>query len=212
MIEKMKMVYVVSSLSQRKELLDGLRNLGILHIAEKKSADRKITERFAELSKTAGELMEYAPDKKSKEKKEMPVLSDEEFGVLYERVKDAFAQKAELEQTLGSYKNELDRIREWGDFSPALLKELKASGFDLHFYKIGKSELEALSSDDSIRFIHLSAVDKMDAVAVIGSIPAGIQASEFSVPEKGISEIEAEMARCDARIKECVAILKDAAS
>ena len=36
MIEKMKMVYVVSSVSKKDEMLDGLRDLGLLHLAERK--------------------------------------------------------------------------------------------------------------------------------------------------------------------------------
>ena len=59
MIEKMKMVYVVSSVSQKDEMLDGLRNLGILHLSEKKSTDRALSERFTNLSKTASALMDY---------------------------------------------------------------------------------------------------------------------------------------------------------
>ena len=46
MIEKMKMVYVVSSLSQKENMLSGLKQLGVLHIAEKKSAEAKVSERF----------------------------------------------------------------------------------------------------------------------------------------------------------------------
>ena len=38
MIEKMKMVYVVSSVSKKDEMLDGLRTLGILHLSERKHA------------------------------------------------------------------------------------------------------------------------------------------------------------------------------
>ena len=37
MIEKMKMVCVVSSVSRKDEMLDGLRSLGLLHLAEKKN-------------------------------------------------------------------------------------------------------------------------------------------------------------------------------
>ncbi len=46
MIEKMQMVYVVSSVSRKDEMLEGLRNLGLLHLAEKKSPARAATERF----------------------------------------------------------------------------------------------------------------------------------------------------------------------
>ena len=68
MIEKMKMVCVVSSASRKDEMLEGLRNLGILHLSEKKSPEHAATERFTSLSKTASELAEYAPDKKAKKK------------------------------------------------------------------------------------------------------------------------------------------------
>ena len=46
MIEKMKMVCVVSSISRKDEMLDGLRTLGLLHLAEKKSPARAVAERF----------------------------------------------------------------------------------------------------------------------------------------------------------------------
>ena len=49
MIEKMKMVCVVSSVSRKDEMLDGLRSLGLLHLAEKKSPDRAVAERFTTL-------------------------------------------------------------------------------------------------------------------------------------------------------------------
>ena len=49
MIEKMKMVYVVSSVSKKDEMLDGLRDLGLLHLAEKKSPARAASERFTTL-------------------------------------------------------------------------------------------------------------------------------------------------------------------
>ena len=68
MIEKMKMVCVVSSVSRKDEMLDGLRSLGLLHLAEKKSPDRAVAERFTTLSKTAATLTDYAPDKKNKRK------------------------------------------------------------------------------------------------------------------------------------------------
>ena len=73
MIEKMKMVHIVSSSSRKDEMLEGLRALGVMHLAEKKSADREVTERFQSLSKTAAALKEYAPKKGA----DAEVLSDE---------------------------------------------------------------------------------------------------------------------------------------
>lgn len=80
MIEKMKMVYVVSSLSRKKEMLDGLEKLGVLHIAEKKGAVHAVTEKFTELSRLTASLAEYLPDKKEqKNRPAKPLLQGEEF-------------------------------------------------------------------------------------------------------------------------------------
>ena len=50
MIEKMKMVHIVTSNSRKDEMLQGLRNAGVMHLAEKQSADREILDRFQTLS------------------------------------------------------------------------------------------------------------------------------------------------------------------
>ena len=58
MIEKMKMVHIVTSASNKKEMLKGLRDIGIMHLAEKQSADREVSERLQNLQKTANTLKE----------------------------------------------------------------------------------------------------------------------------------------------------------
>ena len=42
MIEKMKVVHIVAAQTQKTELLDALRALGIVHFAEKADADQTI--------------------------------------------------------------------------------------------------------------------------------------------------------------------------
>ena len=40
MIEKMKMLHIVASASGKEEMLKDLREMGLLHLAEKQSASR----------------------------------------------------------------------------------------------------------------------------------------------------------------------------
>ena len=47
MIEKMKAVCVVTDYARKEMLLDTLCELGVLHVAEKKSAQSAVIERFA---------------------------------------------------------------------------------------------------------------------------------------------------------------------
>ena len=200
MIEKMKLVHIVTSASRKEEMLDGLREVGLMHLAEKQNADRNISEQFQTLSKTANALKEYA-DPKAKEK--APILSDEEFAGMYREVLDALEQKAALSQTIGAANTELDRISAWGDFSPQEVKKLKEEGFDFHFYRLGAKELQDALNDENIRLIRLSSVDKMDTVAVIGTLPPTIPATEFVLPEKSVSELKEQIEACTKEIAVC---------
>ena len=184
MIEKMKMVCVVSSVSRKDEMLDGLRTLGLLHLAEKKSPARAVAERFTTLSKTASALTDYAPDKKSRSKESTPVLSDSEFEELYQGVLSALDRKSALEQEISAANAEIERIKAWGNFSPDEVTALKDAGYDLHFYRLGRNEYQTAVQDPEIRLIQLASIDKMHTVAVLGSLPPTIPATEFTLPEK----------------------------
>ena len=211
MIEKMKMVYIVSSVSKKDEMLDGLRNLGILHLSEKKSPQRAVSERFTSLSKTASALTDYAPDKKSKNKEEAPILSDAQFEEMYQGVLTAMDKKSALIQEISAANAEIERIKAWGDFEPGELKQLKEAGYDLHFYRLGKNDYTMVAEDPEIRFVRLASIDKMDTVAVLGTLPATIPAAEFSIPEKGISELTKEIEIAQQEIAACDEVLKKAA-
>lgn len=94
MIEKMKVVYIVAQASRRAEMLDTLRDLGILHLAEKKDADPALIERFETLTRLSFALKDYMP-----ENGETEILSDEAFESLYQETDATLQRKAELNNT-----------------------------------------------------------------------------------------------------------------
>ena len=208
MIEKMKMVHIVTSASGKEEMLKGLRDAGILHLAERQNADRSLSEQFQTLSKAANALKEYE-DPKSKEPK-AGVLGDAEFEKMYRGVLDAIEKKESLTQAIGAANTELDRISAWGDFSPEEVKALKDEGFDLHFYRMGSKEFQDAVNDENVRLIRLASVDKMDTVAVLGTLPPEIPATEFMLPEQSISDLKAQVETCRKGIAECEETLKAA--
>ena len=209
MIEKMQMVHIVTSASGKDEMLGDLRELGIMHIAEKQSADRAPLEHFQSLSKAMNGLSDFE-DPEANKKKNKEILSDAEFSKMYAGVQEAFAKRAETVQRLNAANVEIDRISAWGDFSPGEVKALKDSGFDLHFYKMGSKEYQVAAADENVRMIRLASVDKMDTVAVIGELPKTIPATEFILPEKGISELQQEISECQKEIARCDEVLKAA--
>ena len=88
MIEKMQMVHIVTSASGKDEMLGDLRELGIMHIAEKQSADRAPLERFQSLSKAMNGLSDFE-DPEANKKKNKEILSDAAFNKMYAGVTEA---------------------------------------------------------------------------------------------------------------------------
>ena len=207
MIEKMQKVYVVTSASNKQTMLRGLRDLGLLHIAEKQSADREVTERFQTLSRTANALRDYAEPKQEPSKE---ILSDDEFKKMYSGVLEALDRKSLLGQEISAANTEIDRVSPWGDFSPAEVNKLREEGYDFHFYRLGEKEYQEAASYQDIRMIKLAPIDKMNTVAVLGTLPASIPATEFVLPEKGISELQQQISKAQEGIAACDETLKAA--
>ena len=207
MVEKMKMVHIVTSASAKDEMIKSLREIGVMHLAEKQSADREVTDRFQTLSKTQMALKDYA------EKKQVPaseILTDDEFNKMYDGVLEAIDRKTALGQEISAANTEIDRIAAWGEFAPQDVKDLKEEGYDFHFYRMGSKEFQALQAEEDVRYIRLAPVDKQDAVAVFGTLPASIQASEFIPGENSISELKQKIEDAHKGIDECNETLKAA--
>lgn len=207
MIERMKLVSVMTTAERKTELLDKVREMGLLHIAERKAPAGVTVERFNSLSAGMSALAEYDDGSNTMN----ALLSLDDFEAMHKNVLETAERKKALEAQRNAALVAKDRISAWGDFSPAAFAELRGYGLDFHVYRLGKQELAALAADPETRFIRLAPVDKTDTVAVLGKLPPEIPASEFELPEKGISELDEEVAACDAGIADCAAALKKAA-
>ncbi|MBR5979919.1 MAG: hypothetical protein IK029_03895 [Oscillospiraceae bacterium] len=207
MVEKMKMVHIVTTASAKEEMLKALREMGVVHLAEKQSADREVSERFQTMSRMEMALKDYADPK---QENVTEVLADDEFKKMYSGVLDAMERKSLLGQEISAANTEIDRISAWGDFSPEELKKLREDGYDFHFYRMGSKEFQAALADENVKLIRLAPIDKQDAVAVIGTLPAEIPGTEFMPPEKSMSELKQSIEEARDGIAECDGILKDA--
>ena len=205
MIEKMNLTHIVALEQNKDQMVSALRDLGVLHISEKCSADEKINARFALLQKLSIELSEYAP----KEKTEVTILNDDDFEEMFQNTKKALERKAVLEEERTNKLLSVDKISAWGDFDPRKVKELKENGLDFHFYRIDKKELKKLSETQDIKYIKLASVDKMDTVAVLGELSRDITATEFLLPEKGIGQLKSEIMLCETELAEINDTLKN---
>lgn len=205
MIEKMKVVSVVSAASRRDELLSDLRSLGLLHLSERKDADAGHIERISALTSAISALQEFAGRAKAE------ALDDAAFETLFTGVSDAIAEKKSLTAARISASAAAELLQKWGSFDPADFHALRAEGIDFHVYRMDKKTLAALSRDPTLRYIRLSPVEKRETVAVLGTLSADYMAEEFSIPEKGVEELRRDAADYERRRNECDALLREAA-
>lgn len=207
MIEKMKVVSIVARASQKEALLDGLRKLGLVHIREKQGADPACLARLSDLTATELALREYAPETPAAD-----VLADEDFDALYAKVRAVLDGRQALTTQRAALVTQAENLRKWGSFDPADFTWLRQHGVDLHIYRLDKKSLAALAADGSAPFIRLTPVEKLETVALWGPLPEGIAADEFSVPDKGLAQVEREIAALDQKTADGEALLKQAAA
>ena len=206
MIEKMKVVHIVTTASEKAALLDRLRELGVVHFAEKADADQRYSERFAALAKAAAVLQEYPHGEQ-----ETAVLSDGEFETFFRELNECIGRRKALQEQQTAAHAAAEKLAEWGHFSPAELRELRQSGWDVHIYRTDKKTMAALESDPDVRFVRLSPVGKMPTLATFAPLPAAYSATEFPIPEKGLDELKQEQQSCAERLRECEAFLAKSA-
>ena len=114
MIEKMKVVHIVAAQTQKTELLNALRALGIVHFAEKADADQTYLERFAVLSRLITVL-----DEQGVSEVEAETLDDVKFKQLYDELNACLERKKALEAERAAAVSACDTLAGWGSFSPA---------------------------------------------------------------------------------------------
>lgn len=206
MIEKMKAVCIVVQDSHKEELLTTLRDLGILHIAEKQAAHADVLKRFSMLSHLSLELKDYAKE----ENGETTTLSDEQFEQMYQNTVRALEQMTMIKEKRTDLVLEAERIKMWGDFDAPMVKRL-CDQLDLHFYRMEKREYKRIKQDAHIKWIRLSPVEKMETVAVFGRLDTSVRAMEFVIPPKGLSQLQEEIKHCELQLSSCEAVLREAA-
>jgi V/A-type H+-transporting ATPase subunit I len=217
MIETMKMVHVVTTVSRKRELIKGLKDLGLLHIAEKKQASPAAARRFQDLSKLSSELQEYAPkqdkgkDQAQKKDAANAPLEGKALEDLLEKAAQAIEDKRALTEAIQADTAEAERLAPWGDFDPNQVRELRKEGFDLHFYRVDNPVWEEIEKDEKIRAIRLASVEKAVTIAVVGSLPQGMPANEFQLPARGLSDLKREAEENQKKISDCEALLRKAA-
>ncbi len=205
MIERMKKIIVVAPFARKTEMLNAIRDFGVVHISQKSAPESKYTEKFSSLDKIRSVLMEQPKVAQN------PILEKKEFSSLNERLAQAISSIKPLEDELFALNNEKAKIGAWGSLDPQEVRSLAKEGVELSFYQLSNKEISQLPQE--VKFIRLADVDKMKTIAVVGQ-PLGesYSAAKMELPVRGTGELDAEISRISLSLHESKTLVASSAA
>jgi V/A-type H+-transporting ATPase subunit I len=186
----MKRVFVVLQEHNKRESLHELRQLGVLHLEPmvgRGTEFEQIAAARQSIVNALGLLAEFKVEPSSNSL----VIRDAIDLAATIRQLDLDAKSAYEDSVIST--REIERIRSWGDFDPALVSELAGRGQSLRFVELPAKKLSSLPED--LDYINLGQVKSLARLALLASPATVIPADcvEFHIPEKGLSELEGEL-------------------
>ncbi|MBO4394068.1 MAG: ATPase [Spirochaetales bacterium] len=205
MIEKMKKIIVVAPQEHKLEMINGIRDLGVIHISETAAPDSALSDKLLQLNRIRSVLAEQP-----KVEKKAPITGAA-FDALNQKLVAAIDEKKALSDEVVKMDILRESISKWGEFDPSDVRFLKENGIELSFYLIDSKEIENLPKH--CEYIALSSIEKRSAIAVVGKpLPEKYNASRFHLPEKGVKQLADEAAAKRSRIEELGKFIASSAS
>ena len=150
MITKMKKLTFLVYYKEYEAFLNGVRDLGVVHVAEKQQGVADNTELqdsirlSARLQATEKLLQAFKLARPAVE--ETPASAARGLEVLNE-VDELQAEKNKLQQQLQTYQKEKAALEPWGNFEPASLSRLHDAGLAVGFYSCSEGNYDATWED-----------------------------------------------------------------
>lgn len=138
MITKMKKLTFLVYHKEYDAFLNNLRDLGVVHIAEKQQgmADNSALQEKIRLSARLSATIKLLQNIKTEEKvtDDSETVSASKGMQILDEVDELLNHKSSLQQQILAYEKELAVLEPWGDFSPESIAKLHDSGYDIGFY------------------------------------------------------------------------------
>jgi V/A-type H+-transporting ATPase subunit I len=173
-----------------------LRRLGIVHVEKFESSGETCASLETSLknAQSAKAILSSNLDKKHKEKFEGDAKAT---NIIVSALENQSAISS-LQDRISELRRETDRIRDWGDFSPALFSELLQSGFQMKFLDTQPKLLEEIPETSD--YIRLPAPKGKVRIALLGGEQALPGFEEFKLPVKSLSRLEIDIVECEKKV------------
>jgi len=196
MIAPMKRAFIVLVERDKRTSLRELRQLGVLHlepIAGSGQAYEGVVAAKDSMSRALGLISEFKAE---------PAVQDMDIPAAIELASDVRRLEAEMKASVDEAVitvREIERVRPWGDFDPALFKDLAARGVPCRLVELPAKRLAQLPPE--LDYITLGTVKGAARLALLASTDVQLPAEcvEFSAPTMSLSALGAALAKEQSR-------------
>lgn len=197
MIEPMKKMSIIVKDIDRVTSLRELRRIGVMHLNDTSAGSLRVEElqqQYEQLSRVCTRIEQTSSEaaRKSRHVVEEEMRVDE---VLHKQ-KELVAmidEEQELAGDLIEYAAEIERLSEWGDFSPYKVKSLAKKGLQFSFYTVSSSYLEHDIPAD-ISYVVLKKSKKTVYIAVLNAeLDPSPEVVPFTLPKRSISDLNRDI-------------------
>lgn len=194
MIVAMKRVTLLCRQEDRDTALDGLQNLGVLHLSPvtpPRSSDLDKAE--ARLRESRAALAALASYRKTVDEDPGTHATTSEADRLIDTVGDLLGQRRELNNSLAALNRESAELEPYGQFDPRAIQSLAQQGILVRLYRVtGKKPIVA-PEGTTVQVIRDDARGRY--VAVAGAAQFTFEGEELPTPERSLAEVNAETVR-----------------
>ena len=191
MIAPMKRAFIVLVDRDKRQSLRELRRLGVLHLEPIAGSGQAYDDLVAardSITRAIGLVSEYKAEQVAED---LDIAQGIELAAGIRRSEEGM--KAAFEEAVITVR-EIERVRPWGDFDPALLKDMAVRGVPCRLVEMSAKKLPELPAD--LDYITLGSVKGMVRLAVLAGADAQLPAEcvEFAAPAASLSALEGSLA------------------
>lgn len=217
MIVQMKKVSIVVLEKERKQALEQLKEVGVVHLESVEGSGEKLAA-YKEASSCAysanailTEIKLSKKDAKTIKKNTVSSLNADEVLSKCKEIIDLSEQKKRLFESIAANKAELERLSLWGSVNPDDFEFLRNKNVDLKMFEIPEDKYYSI--DGNIQTICVNRNKKVVRFLLVScgaERPEGLPPEAFEVPMPVVStdEIEKSIAFDTAKIDEINGFLK----
>lgn len=194
-----KYLFLVHHL-EYNHFLNGLRDLGVLHVRKREAEPSEELMRGIELQKDIRDTLHHLRQRQMPKNPD-PELTTGEGLEIVRRFQEERLELEDLEQKRKALQKEIGFLRPWGDFSVERLEQLQQAGLEVHFFVCSQKQFQPSWEEQyPLEVIHAAPPDIYFVVITRNGEQVTLDAEELPPPASSISTLEEKKQRLQEKI------------